>query len=209
VFNLAFCVTGLGGYNAGLTDMAAARRIAEQTNPAVAWLNEQFRSGAWPRDVKVLCVGEAQLFDAEFPYVYNTVFDRSLLEAWCTDASGWRSADDIRGTFARHGVTHVLVNWNEVLRYRTNSYGYTDVAHPQTFARLQQMGILQTPLNLPAAVHLRAAKSLSTFEREFIHRWAPQLLVPCGDEECFVTTQVFPVTIPDRQGVAGYGGVGR
>ena len=203
VFNFAFCVTGLGGYNAGLTDLNYARDFAARlTSPEVAWLNDRYKSGELPLDAKVLCVGEAELFDAEFPYYYNTVFNRSLLEEWCAPRSGEEAAvgirdpEEIRATFAQYGVTHVLVNWSEVLRYRT-TYGYSEYVHPARFAALQQAGILDSPLALPIfrerPLGLKPASALSSGELSHIERWAPELIVPCGDEQCFVAAQIYPV----------------
>ena len=83
---------------------------------------------------------DAEMFEARFPVVYNTVFDESIFEHWCGDDRSplpagerpLRSAEEIRQTFAAHGITHVYVNWLEVLRYRSpGNYGYTDFASPR------------------------------------------------------------------------------
>ncbi|RXL78761.1 hypothetical protein EO238_32010, partial [Citrobacter sp. AAK_AS5] len=74
---------------------------------------------------------------------YNTVFDRSLFEEWCGVADPevssakrpLRSAEEIRATLASRGITHIYVNWAEVVRYRL-TYGYTDFAHPRRFEEL-------------------------------------------------------------------------
>jgi len=148
LFNLGFVSTSLCGYNAYLTDLSAVRRTAEKTAPAIAFLNESL-----PKNAKVLCVGEAQVFDARFPLVYNTVFDDSYLERWCRAETevggGLRSRDAILDRFADEGITHVLVNWQEIKRYR-NSYGYTEFASPGTFARLRTLGVLDEPLPTPS-----------------------------------------------------------
>ena len=99
--------------------------------------------------------GEAALFHAKFPYVYNTVFDRSRFEHWFaerTESGGFRlrPTEQIRATLRQQGITHVLVNWSEILRYREpGSYGYTDFAHPDWLAKLQSAGVLEPPLPLP------------------------------------------------------------
>jgi hypothetical protein len=193
LFNLSFCVTGLGGYNAGLTELNYARNLAARiTGPEIAWLNDQFAAGALPANTRVLFVGEAEHFPATFPYLYNTVFDRPLFEEWCAE----RDPDEIRAAFAAHGVTHVLVNWSEVLRYRM-TYGYTDFVHPARFAALQQADIFGAPLELPLygelPMGLKAVAALSRSELDHLRAWAPELIVPCGDEECFVAAQIFPV----------------
>jgi len=197
LFNLLFCLTGLGGYNAGLTDLNYAETLtARITRPEIAWLNDQVATETLPADARVLFVGEAGHFPARFRYLYNTVFDRSLLEEWCathTEGGELRDAAEIRAVFAQHGVTHILVNWSEVLRYRL-TYGYTDFVHPLRFAALQRAGLLGPPLNLPDGLGRRRMASLSDGERQHIVTWAPELIVPCDGEQCFVTAQVFPVT---------------
>jgi hypothetical protein len=198
LYSLAFCMTGLGGYNAGLTDLQDARRIAASTNPAVAWLNAARHSGELPPQLNVLCVGEAQVFDAEFSCVYNTVFDRSRLELWCAPRAGEPSTNElrppaeIRETFRQHGITHVLANWGEILRYR-QTYGYTDYVHPRRFAALQAAGILGSPWPVPAELAERPLERLSPAEVQHLESWAPELIHACGDSRCLVVWQLYPV----------------
>jgi 4-amino-4-deoxy-L-arabinose transferase-like glycosyltransferase len=146
LFNLGFISTPSCGYNAYLTDLVAARRIAEETSPAIAFLNESL-----PTNSKVLCVGEAQVFDARFPLVYNTVFDDAYLERWCRadTGGGLRSRDEILRRLQDEGLTHVFVNWQEIERYR-NSYGFPDFVSRETFDRLKTLGVLDEPLPTPS-----------------------------------------------------------
>src|SRR5690606_19676868 len=137
-----YVTTWLCGYNAYLIDLEAARRAA--MHPGIALLQERL-----PADARVLFVGEAQVFDAEFDYVYNTVFDESLFERWTSAAvpgvppaeQPLRPAGEIRETFEEQGITHVFVNWSEILRYRT-TYGYTEYVSPQRFRDLVQKDVL-------------------------------------------------------------------
>jgi hypothetical protein len=146
LFNLGFISTALCGLNTWLGDYADVRPIAESSAKTIATVNQM----NLPPDAKVLCVGEAQVFDARFQLVYNTVFDISLFELWCSAAERgvtsadqpMRSPDEIRTTLAEHGITHVLVNWEEILRYRT-SYRYTDFVAPHRFDWLVEHGVLQ------------------------------------------------------------------
>jgi hypothetical protein len=135
----------LGGFNAGRMDLIAARDIA--TPGRIRWLNEQFESGRLPANTKVLCVGEAQLFHARYPYLYNTVFDHSLFERICVKPDSkdheLRSNEDIRAELRRLGITHIDVNWAEIQRYRApGSYGYTSFVQPELFAELQRLRLL-------------------------------------------------------------------
>jgi len=186
----------IGGFNAGRTELKAARELVK--SPSQKWLDDELAAGRLPREMKVLCVGEAALFHARFPYVYNTVFDRSLFEQWFferTDSGEirLRPIDEIRAVLRRHGVTHVLVNWSEILRYREpGSYGYTDVAHPSRFAELQSAGVLNPPLPLP---NHAAFGALSDARRKQIEAWAISLLTTVDDKPAYVSVQVFPVKL--------------
>ncbi|MBC8116064.1 MAG: hypothetical protein H7062_16880 [Candidatus Saccharimonas sp.] len=186
----------LGGFNAGRTDLNAAREMVK--SPSQKWLDDELAAGRLPREMKVLCVGEAALFHARFPYVYNTVFDRSLFEQWffertATGEVRLRPVDDIRATLRQHGITHVLVNWSEILRYREpGSYGYTDVAHPSRFAELQTAGVFDSPLPRP---NHAAFGALNDTRRKQIEAWAPSLLTTIEDKPVYVSVQIFPVKL--------------
>jgi hypothetical protein len=194
LFNLAFITTPLCNFNAFLLDLNLARKLAVQvTAPEIAYLNEHLPPGS-----KVLCVGEAQVFDAEFPLIYNTVFDRSIFEEWCGESPHGgpaasrplRDPAAIRQTLRHAGVTHVLVNWSEILRYRT-TYGYTDFVTPERFARLQQAGVLGQPWDIPFAI--REVSSLDKSWRDEVDRWGRGLLTTDAGKTAIVTIQVFSV----------------
>ena len=195
LFN-AGVMMNLGGFNAGRTDLNAARELVK--SPSQKWLDDELAADRLPRETKVLCVGEAALFHARFPYVYNTVFDRSLFEQWFFERTNsgevrLRPVVKIRATLRQHGITHVLVNWSEILRYREpGSYGYTDIAHPNRFAELQAAGILDSPLPLP---NHAAFGALSDSRRKQIEAWAASLLTTVEDKPAYVTVQIFPVKL--------------
>ena len=135
----------VGGFNAGRLDLKVAEQIA--ISPRIQWLNEKYESGQLPPFTKVLCVGEAGLFHARYPYLYNTVFDRSLFVELCaareTSSPILRSVDEMREHFRRLGITHIDVNWAEIERYRSpGSYGYPEFVQPERFKELQQLGLL-------------------------------------------------------------------
>ena len=195
LFN-AGVMLNLGGFNAGRIELKAARELVK--SPSQKWLDDELDAGRLPREMKVLCVGEAALFHARFSHVYNTVFDRSLFEQWFFErtASGalrQRPVEDIRATLRQHGITHVLVNWSEILRYlEPGSYGYTDVAHPSRFAELQSAGVLGAPLALP---NHAAFGVPSDSRREQIEAWGPSLLTTVESKPAYVAVQVFPVKL--------------
>ena len=199
LFNLAFVTTPLCGNNGYLTELNQARRAAASTAPGIAFLNEA-RLGD---DANVLCVGEAQVFDARFPLVYNTVFDRSIFQDWCAadqpDVPAgqlpMRPAEEIRRRFEAAGITHVFVNWEEILRYRP-SYGYTDFVTPTRFDWLQAHGILGRDIPMPYGY--RFWDSLSNQDQAEVEGWAPQLKRRINGELVLVTMQLFPVTPQSR-----------
>jgi hypothetical protein len=201
-FNGWFITSGAAGYNAFLLDLDAARQFT-QTRFAgdFAYLNSTL-----PANAKVLCVGEAEVFESEVPVLYNTVFDRSLFQDYCGDPN-WtgaagdqplRNQDEIAATFRSLGITHVLVNWSEILRYRT-TYGYTDFVHPGRFAELQALGILGPPVTpIDAFIPLDADESIAlrgmdpNLKNE-LERWGPELIVNTFGRRAMPSWQVYPV----------------
>lgn len=193
-FNFAFMTTSLCGYNAYLLDLnRAAEQTARITAPEVVTLNSLLPPGS-----KVLCVGEAELFDARFPYVYNTVFDVSIFEEWCgvPDSSGGaarrplKPAAEIRQIFREQGITHVFVNWQEILRYRL-TYGYTDFVTPRRFQELQAAGVLDAEWQMPGG---QLFDKMDARSREEVQRWGPELIRRDAGPAIFKTFEVFPVT---------------
>ena len=168
----------------------AADHTARITAPECVLLNSQLPPGA-----KVLCVGEAELFDARFPYVYNTVFDQSLFEQICgvdsTDVSSrdrsLKSVAEMRQLLQRRGITHILVNWQEILRYRT-TYGYTDFVTPRRFQQLLNLRILDTAWETPGF------QLLDNSDRDIraeIERWGPELIQDKNGQKVYKTFAVY------------------
>jgi len=148
VFNYGLCrFPGVVGFHGGLFDLDRLR---------VARVRDDFKvlNTTLPKNARVLMVGEAEVFDAEFDLVYNTVFDDNIFEQW-TSVTGesdkpamerpMKSPAEIRAILREHGITHVYVNWSEILRYRL-TYGFTDFVYPQRFTALQEQGVLKAPL---------------------------------------------------------------
>ncbi len=184
----------LGGYNSGRTEMQAAREAQlSRWYGAQKWIDDELAAGRLPHNLKVLCVGEAALFHARFPYVYNTVFDRSLFEQWFAKqtSSGefqLRPVAEIRATLLQHRITHVLINWSEVLRYREpGSYGFTDFVHPDQISELVRLGVLQS-VPLPASVALQPLKGARLKQ---VEDWAPALKTTVEDQPALTAIQLF------------------
>lgn len=204
LFNLEFIAgpRGLCGYNDYLRDLDEAELVAAQaTSPEIVWLNYILPGD---RPSKVLSVGDAEMFYARFPVVYNTVFDRSIIEEWCaaragtsTGTAGLRDPQEIRTKFADEGITHVYVNWYEILRYRSpGNYGYPDFVTPELFSELERLGILG-----PAAAPPQSAIPIEHLNKSWqpeAETWGRALINRTADGPAFTTFQLFPV-LPARQ----------
>jgi hypothetical protein len=193
LFHLKFITSPLGGYNEYFADLDSAERACAQISaPELAWLNENLPPGS-----KVLSVGDAAVFAARVPVVYNTVFDRSLFEEWCAARPGeasteLRDASAIRKKFAEEGITHVYVCWREILRYRSpGNYGYTAFVTPERFSDLQRLGVLGPALASPGGV--RDVDELDPTWRTELETWGQGLIARSGKNPAYVTFQVFPV----------------
>ena len=172
LFNLTLATSGLGGNNAYLMEFEAFHQKFKTR--CVAYVESL---NLTPTD-KVLFVGEAELFDAKFPYEYNTVFDHSIFEQDCSAAQPGipsaeqtlRPAKEILDAWHARGITYVVVNWSEILRYRT-TYGYTDFVHPSRFKTLVDAGVL-IPDSRFQPIPL---ENLAKEKQAEITRWAPEL----------------------------------
>lgn len=168
VFNLRFSTLALVGFHAGLMDLEGARELVIRSDLRV--LNEQLPGGA-----RVLMVGEAEVFDARFAVLYSTVFDDSVFEELTggTDTGVGTvrvlaAAAEVRERLRAAGVTHVLVNWREVLRYRLpGSYGYAEYVQPERFEQLQEQGVLGAARVLGQS----SWAGLSETERRVVQQW--------------------------------------
>lgn len=198
--NLVIVVSGLGGYNDFLLDMQQAKKFAASIeSPEIVLLNERL-----PRGSKVLSVGDAEMFETRFPVVYNTVFDHSIFEEWVADELSnlphgerpLRDGNAIREKLAAEGITHIYVNWQDILRYRSpGNYGYTDFVTPKRFADLQRLGVLGPAWSIPEAT--MPVERLEPNQQEELRRFAPALISKAGGVETFTTYQVFPTRISD------------
>lgn len=177
-YNLTVATSGLSGNNAYLLEEEAARRFALRQTPSIALLSARLPDGA-----RVLLVGEAAVFDATFELRYNTVFDFELLQEWATNdpQSLYREdiplkpREEILARLRAEGITHVFVNWLEILRYReAGSYTYADFISPRTLQKLVDLGVL-APVQLSPQERLADLELLSPGKRQEIERWAPEL----------------------------------
>lgn len=204
LFNANLMQTGICGFNAGRLHLRAAGDIAiSSTTPRLRWMHDSWKVGDLPSDLKVLYAGEAALFHACYPYLYNTVFDHSILERICVKPGSitfeLKPAEEIQAELRRLGITHVDVCWSEILRYREpGSYGYTDFVTPERFVELQKLGVLGPPLSLPEWAN-RIPLSPSRTQQIEKEGWMNQLGTRVNDEPAYFSSQIFPVLPSDSK----------
>ncbi len=107
----------------------------------VGWANETLdRPGE-----RLLLIGEAKAYDFHMPIVYSTCFDRSPAEPWLWN----HEPEQQRENLAQAGVTHVLINWRELARYRSpGNYGFSVWPQREDIERLVSEKVLR-PLASP------------------------------------------------------------
>ncbi len=197
LFNFVLIATQNAGYIAWLTKLEAAQNFtARLTAPEIAEINHLAKTS--PDKIRVLSVGEAEVFDADFPVIYNTVFDRSIFQEWTAKPNpgahgaklSLRSPKEIREKFHREGITHVLVNWQEILRYRP-TYGYVEYVEPKRFRDLVEKGVLEPPIIL----NRQSWKNLTPVEQRELTQsgWRELLQLPSSSEEQIVLSALYRV----------------
>lgn len=195
LFNLAFITLPNCGFNAFLSDFNELPEKTATTAPGIAAIHRL----KLPLGSKVLLVGEAQIFDAQFPLVYNTVFDVSIFEQWCSanvpdlpvKQQPFKPIKDIQEKLAAEGITHVFVNWSECLRYRVTGYGGSDFVEPERFYALCEADVLR--LVEPAFTGVRLIETFRADEVAEIQSWAPRLVVETSKGPGFINGQWFEV----------------
>lgn len=191
LFNYGLCrYSTVIGFHGGLIELATARKLPIRED--IRYLNTILKPNA-----RVLLVGEAEAFDMQFDVVYNTVFDESVFQEWTSAEPGYvtpaaeqnmRSADEIRELLKQNGITHIYVNWSEVLRYRL-TYGYTDYVYPQRFSQLQEIGVLDPPTDLSAGL----LSKLSDQQQRELRSWQGCKTL-FTDTDSWTNIQLFRVT---------------
>lgn len=138
VANLSFIATPLCGPTEWTGDMARARAEAIEVNPPLAELDRRLPPGS-----KVLIVGQAGVFFLDRPKLYNTVFNREIVEGLMAG----RGPEEARRELAGRRITHIYVDWAEVERHRKpGGYGFTPFVTPARFAGLVDAGVLGSPV---------------------------------------------------------------
>jgi len=86
-----------------------------------------------PPGSRAVLIGDAQPFDLSCSVWYSTCFDDSPLAELVASPS----AEERRKAFVEARVSHVLVDWNEIARYRQpGNYGFPEFVTRELFAEL-------------------------------------------------------------------------
>ncbi len=194
------------GYNAWLSDLERARENAAY--PYFSFMNRWLPKGA-----KVLDVGDGQVFNAQFPVVYNTVFNQSIFKDWFAGPPAAPSTKDgalplkpakqILQTLHEHGITHIYVCWEWIRRYREpGNYGYTAFVEPSRFQQLVQEGVLGQPVTF--GVLSKQGLSSDAVQRLEARVAQGQAIVGKNNLPIFVTDLVPGLSESDRSALAGW-----
>ena len=120
------------------------RRFSKGTaSKAVMFADE---SGRIPPRATVLYVGFAGVYYSDHPFLYNSVFDDSIVELLAADPSspsGLCSLPELRRRFRERGVDVIAVDWEWIRKYKSpGNYGYTSFVTPERLDEMIKMGFL-------------------------------------------------------------------
>ena len=102
--------------------------------PTTAWVNQNLDN----RNAKILLIGEARAFEFLAPVEYSTCFDINPGEVYLRG----RSPTEQLTTLRQRGITHILVLWAEIHRYRyPKNYGFSDWPQPSDIQKLVDEGV--------------------------------------------------------------------
>ena len=124
LWTLPWVTSGLIGDHRVLTSLEKLRsgQIPPLSGRSPSWRAFEYLGDHLSPGSRVLLVGEARVFQARFPVLYNTCFDDCRLEQLWAHKS--RSERIVAIRDAR--ITHILVHWGELQRYRSlGNYGYS------------------------------------------------------------------------------------
>lgn len=146
-WNAVVVLGGVAADNRYFAPLAQLRNDPARVGPDHVLLNQLFAElEAKGEKKKLLCVGDAAVFELQMPVLYATCFDD---QPWETLTKG-KSPQEIRDTLRRENIGYVYVNWREIARYRSpGNYGFTPFVQPGQFPELVKAGVL-VPVLMPA-----------------------------------------------------------
>ncbi|MDR1491176.1 MAG: glycosyltransferase family 39 protein [Planctomycetaceae bacterium] len=153
-FPNAICAPGK--YSRFGLGVEAARLDPNRVMPTTLYFN------AHPPSGKLLLIGDAETFDYHAPTLSNSCFNDTEFDAIFFDVPtpqptidkiSLRTDEEIKKRLLRAGISHIIVNWRELQRFRSpGNYGYTsDLVQPEIFDELIRRKILQPQPQIPAS----------------------------------------------------------
>lgn len=141
LFGLSQALAGLAPnenrYFANLAGLRAEAGLSQK----VAWINENLDVDA----DRLLCIGDAAAFHYRVPIEYATCFNTNPMESMLKD----ETSESQKRALEIMGVTHVLVNWLEIDRYRSpGNYGFSDWPQRGDIDGMVESGVLE-PMENP------------------------------------------------------------
>ena len=151
---LPWITSGLIGDTRVLVSLEKLRQgeVLPLAGPTPRWSAFRYLQRNIQRSQRVLLVGEARVFQANFPVLYNTCFDSCRFEQLLAGKSRAERVAALRAA----GVAYVLVHWGELERYRApGNYGYSEfITRPLVHDELvrQQALLRPVPIGMPSRV---------------------------------------------------------
>ena len=109
-------------------------------NPTTAWINRNLSA-----EDNLLSIGEVKAFLYRVPIIYGTCFNDAPGESWLRVQSSEKQRENLRA----NDVTHVMVDWYEIARYRSpGNYGFSDWPVQSDFKAMVEAGVLR-PMQHP------------------------------------------------------------
>ena len=100
----------------------------------IVWMNHHL-----PATAAVLYLGETRAYYAQHRVFWSTAFDQDLLATRTKEAT---APDSFPADLRAHGISHIYMNWSELLRLQLN-YGYLRDLKWPVIQRMLQDGYLQ------------------------------------------------------------------
>lgn len=101
-----------------LRDDAGDEQQVPRITREQAWINRHLEN----KTTRILLVGEARVFEYRVPILYSTCFDTNIGETLLRDRTPAEQLANLRA----EGITHIMVNWQEIARYRSpGNYGFS------------------------------------------------------------------------------------
>ncbi len=99
-------------------DVGVPGEVAGRIPPAVGWINQNLEID----QARIGLIGEARVFDFRPATVYSTCFDTNPIETLVRGRTPQQQSERLHEA----GVTHLLINWTEIARYRSpGNYGFS------------------------------------------------------------------------------------